>query len=231
MSATRTDRAAQYSRVTDVKFTLLLIALLVLVLVPLILGDSSRRSVVFGSTFLIVILFGVLALARHRGARLLAIALGVPATLLQIASFLPGGQPFPELQIGLIAAYLAFVATMIIRDVLLARSVTWDQIQGAICAYLLIGVTWGMLYGWVRLLDPQAFQGAGLLPTGSPGDPMIYYSFVTLTTLGYGDITPVSHAARTLSWLEAAFGQIYLVVLVARLVSQHLTQAPGNRDD
>ena len=50
----------------------------------------------------------------------------------------------------------------------------------------------------------------------------MHFSFVTLTTLGYGDITPVSHLARTLAWLEAAFGQIYLVVLVARLVSLHL---------
>lgn len=228
MSATPTDRAARFSRVADVKFTLLLIALLVLVLVPLIVGNSPQRSTVIGAVFLIVILFGVLALARHRVARILAIALGVPATFLLIRSFVPGARPFPQLQIGWLVVYLAFVATIIIRDVLRARRVTWDQIQGAVCAYLLVGVTWGLLYEWILLLDPQAFQGVGLQSVGSSGGPMIYFSFVTLTTLGYGDITPVSHSARTLAWLEAVFGQIYLVVLVARLVSQHLIKVPGD---
>ena len=80
-------------------------------------------------------------------------------------------------------------------------------------------MAWGLLYTWVDLRDPQAFSG---IIHSSVEEPMTYFSFVTLTTLGYGDITPVSNTARTLSWLEAVFGQVYLVVLVANLVGRQL---------
>jgi voltage-gated potassium channel len=213
------------ARLAGRQYTLLLIVSLVLVLAPLLVGTSVRRSAVFGSVFLAVMLSGVLVVARQRMALILAILLGVPAGLLQISSFVHGTQQFRSLRLALFAGFLALMAVMIVRDVLKAESVTWDKIQGAICAYLLIGVAWGLLYAWIGLLDPQAFGGTGLQAAESAGEPMVYYSFVTLTTLGYGDITPVSHAARTLSWMEAAFGQIFLVVLVARLVSLHLTHS------
>ena len=196
-----------------------------LVLAPLVVGSSARRSLIFGSAFLVVLLFGVLAVVRHRKVLAFAVALGVLASIMQVTSFVYGTQHYPQLRLALFAAFLSFLAVIIVRDVLGAEAVTWDKIQGAVCAYLLIGVAWGLLYAWVGIRDPQAFSGAGQSAAEYPGDPMIYYSFVTLTTLGYGDITPVSHTARTLSWLEAAFGQIYLVVLVARLVSLQLTRS------
>jgi len=212
-------------RVEGYKHTLLLVSALVLALLPLIISNSGRRPLFFGISFLALLLFGVLAMVRHRRALVFALLLAALAAIMQATSFVYGVQYYPQLRLALFTAFLLFTVAMIIWDVLRAEAVTWDKICGALSAYLLIGVTWGLLFGWVGLRDPQAFSGSGLVVADYPGAPMIYYSFVTLTTLGYGDIVPVSHAARTLAWLEAAFGQVYLVVLVARLVSLHLVQS------
>ena len=212
-------------RLASYKFTMLLVSLLLLVLAPLIVGSSGRRSLILGSASLVVLLFGVLAVVRHRTIRIFAAALAVLASIMQVTSFVYGTQHYPELRLALFAAFLSLLAVVIVRDVLRAEAITWDKIQGAVCAYLLFGVAWGLLYAWVGIHDPKAFSGAGQSAAEYSRDPMIYFSFVTLTTLGYGDITPVSHTARTLSWLEAAFGQIYLVVLVARLVSLQLSNS------
>jgi hypothetical protein len=106
------------------------------------------------------------------------------------------------------------------------RRVTMDTIASALATYLLFGLVWALFYVFFEHFDPDAFSGlsreieTGL---GNPGEKsqlkaMLYYSFTTLTTLGYGDIIPVNPLVRSLAVLEAAFGQIYMAILVARLV-------------
>ena len=208
----------------DYRYTLLLVALLALVLAPLVFDASDQRSLTFRAGSLGVMLFGILAVLQHRKTRTIAVTLAVLASVAHGGSFVYGTQFYPQLRLALSAAFFSFMAVIIVRDVLRSEVITWDRIQGAVSAYLLFGVAWGVLYAWAGLGDPQAFSGA-VGATPQSGEPMIYYSFVTLTTLGYGDITPVSQTARTLAWLEAAFGQIYLVVLVAHLVSRQLTHS------
>jgi len=214
--------------VSDYKFTYLLVALLVLILTPLIVGQAVTRSLTFGFTIIGVLIFGLLATLQHRKARVVALVLGVLGAVTQVHSFAVGAGRYPEWRLAAFTAFLAFLVVIIVWDVLKAEAVTWDKIQGALCAYLLIGLTWGLLHHWVVLHNPEAYRGAMEISGDESLDSMLYYSFVTLTTLGYGDITPVSHTARTLSWLEAAFGQIYLTVLVARLVGLHLTRSTGS---
>ena len=216
--------SAWRERVAGYKFTYLLIALLMLVLAPLIVGTSSQRSLLFGTGILVVMLFGVFAVFRHRRALVFALALVVPATIAQVTSFVYGTQHYPQLRLALFAAFLSFTAVIIIQDVLRAEAVTWDKIQGAVCAYLLIGVAWGLLHSWVGVLDPQAFSGA-VQAEGYAGVPMIYYSFVTLTTTGYGDITPVTAHAKSLSILEQLTGTFYVAMLIARLAGLYPPEA------
>ena len=99
-------------------------------------------------------------------------------------------------------------------------NVTHHRVQGAICVYLLAGLAWAYSYETLLILDPFALH----LPTGGLMIPvrtglLRYFSFVTLTTLGYGDILPVSPFARALATSEALFGQLYPAVMIARLVS------------
>lgn len=123
---------------------------------------------------------------------------------------------------GVFALYLGVGICFILRDILYANKVTVDIIRGAICVYFLIGFVWGILYGIVASFDPQAFSQP-LIETESYGKS-IYFSFTTLTTLGYGDIIPVSPWAKMLTNLEAIVGQLYPAILISILVSDYLSQ-------
>ena len=113
------------------------------------------------------------------------------------------------------------------------ESVTGDTIAGAVCAYLLIGVTWGTAYALLLVVSPDSLsvspalaQASGWGKSISAFTPVLqYYSFTTLATLGYGDVSPLSPVARALSVMEGLTGQLYLAVLVARLVGIHTARA------
>jgi hypothetical protein len=114
--------------------------------------------------------------------------------------------------------FLALAIMALTRTVFSAKKVTGETIKGGISVYLLIGMLWAFAYQFLTLQDPGALASSrGEVGAGH----MQYYSFVTLTTLGYGDITPVSWLARNLAVLEAIVGQIFLTVLIARLVGLH----------
>ena len=116
-----------------------------------------------------------------------------------------------------------FLTTLIaLRDVLLGGAVDLNRLVGAMCIYLMLGINWGLLYLFVDTVSPGSFAGLSATNWDEELLEFIYHSFVTLTTLGYGDLAPVSPLARVLSYLEAVFGQIYLTVLVAALVGIHI---------
>lgn len=112
----------------------------------------------------------------------------------------------------LLALFCLIVGARVYR----AGPVTSHRIMGAVAVYLLLGLGWEQGYELLHMLRPEAF--AGVDANAGPED-WIYFSFVTLTTVGYGDITPVSPLARSLAVFEALTGQIYLVVMLARLVA------------
>jgi hypothetical protein len=106
------------------------------------------------------------------------------------------------------------------------------------CAYLLLGMVWAMVFSLIEILAPGSFLHGGqplvaiLSETRQPPiSGFIYYSFVTLTTLGYGDITPNSSPAAAFSSLEAVTGQFYIAILVARLVALHIVSGRSKRRD
>jgi hypothetical protein len=100
--------------------------------------------------------------------------------------------------------------------------ITSDLIMGAICVYFLVGIVWALLYSTLEFFQPGSFQ----MPQGTVSQATFtYYSYVTLTTLGYGEITPISGPARSFALLEAMMGQLYLAVLIARLVGIHIAQS------
>lgn len=116
-------------------------------------------------------------------------------------------------------AAVAAIAFVLLSQIFRPGRVTHLRIQGAIAVYLLFGVFWAHAYHIAATLVPGSFAGPAELTNVSG---WAYYSFVTLTTVGYGDITPVSQVARTLSIAEALTGQLYLAVLIARLVAMEI---------
>jgi hypothetical protein len=124
-------------------------------------------------------------------------------------------------------AFLAWVAWHVLHDVVMVnRRVNAHMIYGALCVYLLVGLTFAFAFSALDAFAPGAI--AGIDDAGGARATLgeyTYYSFVTLTTLGFGDLMPVSPLARTLSWAEAVIGQIYLTVILARLVALYGVQA------
>jgi voltage-gated potassium channel len=113
---------------------------------------------------------------------------------------------------AVIAAKHVFGGTQVDRNLLF----------GAMCVYLLMGLIWAILYGLIFQFLPGSFNGIEGVDGKAPMDTLLYYSFVTLASLGYGDITPVAPLARTLAYLEVIGGQLYIAIMLAGLVGLFL---------
>ena len=104
------------------------------------------------------------------------------------------------------------------RQVLFAGAVDMNRIVGAICIYLLMGLIWALMYLFIAQAIPGAFNGVEQMVWYDNFADVAYFSYVTLTTLGYGDISPVAPIARFLVYMEAVVGVFYLAILVASLI-------------
>ena len=140
-----------------------------------------------------------------------------------------------SLGIGLAAIWtgilLLLTVVLIVRQVLLLPDVTIQSIFGALSAYLLIGLMFASFYSAISHLAPGPFFSPGQLPHGRPNTTIFqYFSFTTLTTLGYGDFTAASNGGRAIAVLEAVAGQIFLATLVARLVAAFRPPAARSAD-
>ena len=129
------------------------------------------------------------------------------------------------------------VGMLILIDVLAAKKIVFDMICGALCVFVLFGMCWANLFTFLQRIDSGSFTIDFARYNVDPAtDPLAsagvftYYSFVTLTTVGYGDIVPASALARWLVWLEAVFGQFYIAVFVSRLIGLQVSGPIGNED-
>ncbi|HEY5141327.1 MAG TPA: ion channel [Methylococcales bacterium] len=154
-----------------------------------------------------------------RFALLLATAIIVVDTL----HFTLKIQALDWLQLGIGAVFFMQMLVMIWTYIEKENEVTIDLIMAAACAYILLGLVWAHAYFLVEIFHPNSFKGSENM-----GDDIwnfIYYSFVTLTTVGYGDILAVTKSARALSILEAITGQLYLAIMISRLVGLYASQS------
>ena len=135
---------------------------------------------------------------------------------------------FPRLASRLLmAVYILMLVYTFTKYVYSAKRVDSRLISAALCLYLLMGTLWGVIYNILELISPGSYKGALLSTSAACADPLQefqYLSFVTLTTLGYGDILPQTQGAAALCQAEAIIGQFYMTVLVARLVGIQVSQ-------
>lgn len=122
--------------------------------------------------------------------------------------------------IALLTVYMVYAIGVVLRRMVVVSEIDPDILCGAVAIYLLIGVVWAMTYWFIYEIDASAFSAASNLALPSYDmHQFLYYSFSTLTSLGMGDITPVNRFAQIWTTLETVTGNLYIAVLVARLVS------------
>jgi voltage-gated potassium channel len=203
----------------------LLIALALFFIWAPFVEEIEGGELIVSALFSLVLLAGVVAVADSNRVLVIAIVLAIPAIAGRwMNHFWPElVPPHVFLTAGLIL--IAFVVANLLRFVLRAPSVNADVLCASISAYLMLGLMWTLAYWLVDQLTPGgAFSFNTNAGTRSiNGFTGFYFSFITLSTVGYGDITPVSRIARWLAAMEAMTGLLYVAVLIARLVSLYST--------
>lgn len=206
----------------DLTALLVILGITIFIVTPLVTGAQLGSDVML-VMFVLLTIVGVGAVSDHPAGIWMTTALAVASVGLAWAA---RHDPTVGLLILDLAGRLVFtllLGVVVTFRVFRAGNVSHHRIQGAVVVFLLSGLVWGYLFEIIAVLDSEAFQVAG-----SHSEPVVrmgvfrYFSFVTLTTLGYGDILPVSPIARALTTLEALFGQLYPAVVVARLVTLEL---------
>jgi len=180
-----------------------------------------------------LIISGVYALSGRRVHLAIGVALAV-VSLAGRGAFLARPQDWDAQTLAVLdyatdLPVLAFLIVVLFARVLHSKHIDWDTISGSICIYLLIGALWAVCYALALAVDPAAIAFNSEQPaTSGRFGLLMYFSFVTLTTLGYGDIVPHSPLARSLAALEAVIGPLYLTIMIARLVGLHIgNQTPA----
>jgi hypothetical protein len=203
----------------DRGLSIFLAALVALIVVPAfgLIGLPGR---LLGDALVsLMLISGAAAVADRPRAVLIVSVIAVAALLVRWASWLfPTADLTVWREISTLATLVA-LCCVVLALVIRRGTITTRRIEGAVAVYLLLGFTWAQAYELLVLWHPGAFTGA---VDGSGSLPWTYYSFVTLTTMGYGDIVPVHPLARAGAVLEALTGQLYLTILLARLVSLEL---------
>lgn len=185
-------------------------------------GGDDWVSVPISLFVFAAVLISVRGTRGSGGLQAAHLAVMVPALILTLAGVLfdVGGLLAPA---NLLTTALSISAPiMILRFVLTEHRVNSNVIFAAISVYLLIGIVFGIVFTWLAYADENAFIPPQIVDTGDSA--LFYYSYVTLTSLGLGDIAPATEATRALTVVEGLMGQIYLVVLIARLIALHMTR-------
>ena len=215
------------------KHLALLIALVVAAVMEPLAADWSERSRIFTGAIVAVVNLGVLLVVfDQRWERWLACFLLAPVLASNIAheTLSNWAQSAAIMYHCFAFVFLAFAVAVILKHIFHQETIRTDAVIGALCGYLLAAAAWGNAYALVYLLWPDSFRVANVI-AWKLGNWYLqrfffgYFSVMTLTGLGYSDITPIGPPAYSLSWLESVFGQFYIAVVVAQLVGLRLAQS------
>ena len=195
-----------------------------------ILGSAKLRSEIGLAFYALIAAASVSAVARRRSA-VLAVGICAAASIaLDWIAYSHAGSTLEILDVAFRAGFVGAIAITVTAQVFRPGEITHHRVQGAIVVYLLAGLAWGYLFEIIALAHPGAFRVAdGSDPTFDSPGLFRYFSFATLTTLGYGDVLPLTPLARSVATLEAIIGQLYPTVMIARLITLELSERRAGR--
>jgi len=215
-------------RKTGSKF--MLVALLVYFVLAHYVTDGRQEGLPTGQVLMTWLLLGLVAgIAYNKRLLLIGIGIAVPAIGLTWGGRIWGNESAEVAGAVFQVLELAYVSILVADHLWKQRSVTGEMLRLAVIAYLLIGFAFAGFYHIAEYLDPSSLGGLHAGGTESSLAEMLYFSFVTMTTLGYGDIVPKTPMARTAAMLQALIGQGFMAFIVAKLVALYWAQAAQDR--
>ena len=212
----------------EVNFSALLIGLLLILIgwpaAQEIFGHVEGLYVQIAFTGLLVV--GLWSFHRSRHWFIAGTVLASASAITTVVNaFTPDDLPLFA-TMAILIAFCLMSLLIALRQVLLDDDIDLNRLTGAICVYLLFGFMFGLIHILVAWLLPGSYAGIGSPEAEDQGVNYMYYSFVTLTTLGYGDVTPIRPLARAVAYIEAVIGVFYVAILVGALVGLMLSRAP-----
>lgn len=202
---------------------LLVVLVLWLVTAPIVWGMRSGDLIEIILTS-VVLLSAVVAVGGRRRTLIAAIILVTPACVCKWLNHMRPDLMPPAVHATAGIVFMVFVVSHLLRFMLRAPKVNTEVLCAGISGYLLIGILWAVAYVLVAQLVPMSFVFTSGQDRSMMGLEAVYFSFVTLCTVGYGDVVPTSHVSRMLAIFEAVAGMFYVTVLIARLVAMHSTE-------
>jgi hypothetical protein len=205
------------------KYTLLLISLLIaLIMYPLIEDHDLGRTCLMAWSIVTMLTVIISLHDNKQTSKSVMIGSGVLCCLIGVLltrQILKLDHIFLyHIILPISTIFCAFIIWTILSSIFRRNKLGPDELAGSIVCYLLMGIMWGIIYSYIELIAPFSFSFGHAETIRAKGSALFYFSFVTLTTVGYGDILPVSRGARMAAYLEAVAGVMYTAILVAGLV-------------
>jgi len=206
----------------ETRSILLLVSIVLFFTLAPILENYATGGLLLILNLYVTLVTATSALAEHRVLFWIAIPIAITSMILVLVSHYYSPWPLLFANYLVLAAFLALVSGSLFIYLGQNGQITSGRILVSVSLYFLLGLTWFALYNLINLVQPGSFAEAGTPLTGiAHWSTMLYFSLVTLTTLGYGDIVAVKPTARMVATLEASAGVLYIAITVARLVGSH----------
>lgn len=222
---------SRWNRLLEGRFSYLLFSILLLLLLQPFFYNFEFGHKLLRVFFLLTLLTALYSISDNKRKLTAGLILAFVAVGAIGSSYIVHETRLLEVGFLVFILFLLLITVSILRHVLKAQEVTADIVYSALCVYLLIGFIWASAYFVVESYAPGSLEldGIALATRAGSREAMfskcLYYSYVTLTTLGYGDMKPTNPPAQSLAYVEALTGQLYLAVLVARMVALHIVHS------
>jgi len=201
------------SSVRDFKMFNFMCSLLILLILSAVLEGYKYSYLVLNTLSTIVIIAGAYAASANKKSVIILLVLSLPWFLSEWFFMKSTNTVF-------LSFFFFLYVTLTLFDMLIkSKDITPNTLYGAVCVYLMLGLLWASIYGLINELIPGSIFTGNLTDSQLTTNEVIYFSYTTLTTLGYGDITSMAPVGRILSVLEAIIGQLFIAFMVARLIA------------
>ena len=193
---------------------------------------GSADSLVLMLSYTTMLIIGIWSLHQTKTLFTIGFILAAICVGLTLVDMVTDNIDFGPYLMGALLVFQLISIWIAFQYVFSSGSISLNRLMGGVCLYLLLGLTWNIFYVYLFRIDPTNFVGISeeTIANSNVYWDMTYFSFVTLTTLGYGDIQPVGAIAKVLAYSEAIVGELYIAVLIGALVGNYISERDRNRD-